>query len=254
MAEQSASPSSFRTLMEASAKSSKSRIVLSLDLPFHEENVDKLGQEAEKILRDTMEYACAVKFNFHLIGPLSLDELASLNEIIKQQGLPSIADLKLNDIDNTNRVATEYLWKAGFSAVIVNPFVGYNGGLDGVISRARELRKGVITLAYMSHKGASEGYGLVLNDGRTLFELFLDRANEWRADGIVVGSTQEDKIRFARKRIQPEIKIYSPGSGAQGGDPLASLKAGSDYIIVGRSIVESRNPREEASRWFRSLL
>lgn len=213
-----------------------------------------LVQDAKQLIRDTSDYICAVKFNFHLIAPLSLQDLRSINDLISDYHLPSIADIKLNDIDNTNRVATEYFWKAGFSAVIVNPFVGYEGALDVVLTRAKELGKGIIVLVYMSHRGAQEGYGLVLKDGRTLFDLFLDRATQWRADGIIVGSTRPEKIHAARARVGEEIKIFSPGSGAQGGDPLKSLEAGSDYLIIGRSIVESENPKEEANRLFRSLL
>jgi orotidine-5'-phosphate decarboxylase len=246
-------PSQFKNWIGSSSKRSKSRLVLSLDLDFRE-NAKNLLKDAKKILVETSDYICAVKLNFHLIVPLSLAELSSVNSIIGSYGLPSIADIKLNDIGNTNRVATEYLWLAGFSAVIVNPLVGYEGALDVVLSRAQKLGKGVITLAFMSHKGAEEGYGLVLKDGRTLFELFLDRAKEWNVDGIIVGSTRTEKIERARIRVGEEIKIFSPGSGAQGGDALSSLNAGSDYLIVGRSIVDSQDPRKEAKRMFESLL
>ena len=53
--------------------------------------------------------------NFHLIIPLSLGELTELNNFALDKGLPTIADIKLNDIDNTNRIATDYLWDANFS-------------------------------------------------------------------------------------------------------------------------------------------
>jgi orotidine-5'-phosphate decarboxylase len=245
--------SSFKSSIEASSRRSKSRLILALDLDFRDD-VASLAEDAKRIVRETSDYMCAVKFNFHLIAPLGLEELRSINDVISNYQLPSIADIKLNDIDNTNRVATEYLWKAGFSAVIVNPFVGYEGGLDVVLKRAKELGKGVIVLVHMSHRGADEGYGLTLQNNGTIFDLFLDRAKKWSADAIIVGSTHPEKIRSARERVGTEIKIISPGSGAQGGDPLKSLEAGSDYLIVGRSIVDAPNPKEEANRLFRSLL
>lgn len=186
--------------------------------------------------------------NFHLITPLGLADTRTLVELAKSCGLPAIADIKLNDIANTNRVATEYLWAEGFSAVIVNPFAGYEGGMDVVLSRAKALGKGVIALAYMSHKGGDEGYGLALRDGRTIFDLFIDRAKDWGVDGVVVGSTRPDKINTARSRLGADFIIFSPGSGVQGGDPVKSLEAGSDYIIVGRSIIESKDPADETRR------
>ncbi len=244
---------SFKNLIESKSKKSKSRIILALDPDFRE-NLSNLADDATKIINDTSDYICGIKINFHLIAPLALQELRSINDIAMNYRLPSIADIKLNDIDNTNKVATEYLWKAGFSAVIANPLAGYEGGLDIVLKRAKELDKGVILLAYMSQKGADEGYGLVLRDNRTLFDLFLDRAQDWNADGVIVGSTRPEKISSARKRLGNETKIFSPGSGAQGGDLVRSLEAGADYLIVGRSIVESKNPREQAKLLFRSLL
>ncbi len=247
------SRSSFIKNIEARARSSKSRIILALDIDYRDDT-SKLLTDAKVIVNKTSKYLCAVKLNFHLITPLSISELRELNRTISSRGLPSIADIKLNDIDNTNRVATEYLWKAGFSAVIVNPFVGYNGALDVVLQRAHEIGKGVIFLAYMSHRGAEEGYGLRLEKGETIHELFLEHARDWKADGVVMGTTRPEKILAARNFLGSRIKIFSPGSGAQGGNPVASLKAGADYLIFGRSIVESGDPNQAVREIYQSLL
>ncbi len=244
---------SFKALLESRAKRSKSRLILALDLPYRDQIVT-LSSSAKEILEDTAEYICGVKMNFHLIAPLGINELKSINDMISSYDMPSIADVKLNDIDNTNKIAAQYLWSAGFSAIIVNPFVGYEGGLDLLLKLSKERGKGIISLAYMSHKGADEGYGLQLKNGESMYEIFLDRAKEWQLDGVVVGSTRPEIIAAARLRLGPEIKILSPGSGAQGGDPKRSLEAGSDYLIVGRSIIENANPKAEAKRLFDSLL
>ena len=243
----------FLGLIEDSSKKRKSKIVLALDFPLREDT-GKLAGDAKKIIRELGSYICAIKLNFHLIMPLSLAEVRSVNSTALDLGLPSIADIKLNDIENTNLVATEYLWRAGFSAVIVNPFVGYRGGMDGVLKRARELGKGVITLAYMSHPAADEGYGLELANHKTIHELFLKRAIEWKSAGIIMGSTRPEKIRFAREKVGKKIKIFSPGSGAQGGDALKALEAGCDYLIIGRKIIESKDPKATASALYDLLL
>ena len=203
-------------------------------------------------LAKVSDYVCAAKLNFHLILPLSLSEIASLNDHIANEGLVSIADIKLNDIGNTDIVTIKYLWDCGFSGVIVNPFVGYKGALDAVFEDAAKKRKGVITLAYMSHEGADEGFGLRLQGGRTIFDEFLKRAIEWKSSGVIMGTTRPDKISIARKYLGPKIKIICPGSGAQGGDAAAALRAGADYIIIGRSITKSHDPAETA-RQYRSF-
>jgi orotidine-5'-phosphate decarboxylase len=248
-----APPPKFVDTIGAISENKKSRIILALDLPFREQT-SSIPSSARGILSQTRDYICAVKINFHLLLPLSLSEIRSLNEYIGELGLISIADIKLNDIDNTNKITTDYLWSSGFSAVIVNPFAGYEGALDTVFESAKSRGKGVITLAFMSHRGADEGYGLKLEDGSTMFELLLEKARLWSADGVVVGSTRPDSIGFARARLGRECKIFSPGSGAQGGDPVDSLKAGSDYVIFGRTIVESQDPCSTARELHRRLL
>jgi orotidine-5'-phosphate decarboxylase len=230
-----------------SADHAGSRIILALDIP-HRRSTKDLLKDSVAILDKVWDLVAAVKINFHLVIPLSLEGLSELNDRIHTAGLCSIADIKLNDIDNTNEIATDYLWDAGFDAVIVNPFAGFKGGLDVVYNRGRQLNKGVISLAYMSHQGADESYGLETSTGASMFEIMIERANLWDSDGVILGTTRIDKIRDARSILRKSIKIISPGSGSQGGDPLAALKAGGDYLIFGRSLINAGDPRDATLR------
>ena len=72
--------------------------------------------------------------------------------------------------------------------------------------------------------------------------MFFERAAAAGVDGIVVGATQ-DKIL---KEISGRLPVYSPGVGAQGGDPEQAIRNGADYLIIGRSIVESKQPAKVA--------
>ncbi|MGI0037253.1 MAG: orotidine 5'-phosphate decarboxylase / HUMPS family protein, partial [Nitrososphaera sp.] len=154
-----------------------------------------------------------------------------------------IADIKLNDIDNTNSVAIDHLMdRMGFDSVIANPFIG-SIALQDLVKRARKSEGGVIALVYMSHSGANEGYGLEVESGRKLYSIFLERASLADADGIVVGASNLQIIKEVSGR---QLPIYSPGIGVQGGDAEAAARAGADYMIVGRSILESKNPASTA--------
>ena len=66
----------------------------------------------------------------------------------------------------------------------------------------------------------------------------FERATASGVDGIVVGATQ-DKIL---KEIAGRLPVYSPGVGAQGGDAEQTIRNGADYLIIGRSIVEAKQP------------
>ncbi|HEX7032215.1 MAG TPA: orotidine-5'-phosphate decarboxylase [Nitrososphaera sp.] len=230
----------FRERIAEAAAANKSPIVLALDPPASRRG---LARFAEKTIRAAGQHVCAIKMNFHLILPLSAAEILQINRLAHSYGLQCIADIKLNDIENTNEVAVEHLVKKmGFDAVIANPFIG-KGGLAALVQKAHRLNAGVIALVYMSHSGAKEGYGLEVA-GRGLYMTFLERAEEAGADGIVVGATQPDILRrVAGSRLLP---VYSPGVGAQGGDAAQAIKSGSDYLIIGRSIVEARQPARAA--------
>jgi orotidine-5'-phosphate decarboxylase len=246
---------SFKARMEDSAKKNGSSIVLALDFPFHKpDNRGELFVKAQNVLEMVNSYVCAVKINHHLVLPLgTFDGVQQLVKKIHEKGLLAIMDCKINDIGATNQVIAEYYYAAGFDALIANPFVGWEEGLKPIFDVARKQQRGVILLAYMSHKGAGEGYGQVVCDAETggktpQYIVFAKKALRWGADGVVVGATYPEKIREIHEVLGENVPIYSPGIGAQGGAAITAVKAGARYLIVGREITLSENPSEAAKR------
>lgn len=238
---------SYRHRIDYGAKSKKSKVVLALDP--EPAPVAELEGAAKKTIKMLHSHICAIKINFHLILPLSSAKILQINNLAHSHGLQCIADVKLNDIENTNRIAMEHLAGMGFDAVIANPFIG-SSSLTSLVGRAHTIGLGVIALVYMSHPSAGEGYGLgtVGKDGRqtAVYRLFFDRAVQADADGIVVGATQVDILKEIGSDAKRKIPIYSPGIGAQGGSVEQAGNNGADYFIIGRSITGSRDPVKAA--------
>ncbi len=238
--------------MKDSAKKKKSRVILALDIGV--DRPQRLLARSLRILNMTHEHLCALKLNRQAVLPLGL--FSGVQKVInraKELNLLTIMDAKINDIGNTNQAIAEYYFKAGFDAVIVSPFVGWNEGLQPVFEVAQKMNRGVIVLVYMSHKGTIEGFGQMVQDGTTRnlvpqYRIFAERALKWNADGAVVGATYPEKIREIHAVLKNKVPIYSPGVGAQGGDAEAAMKAGADYLIVGRSIVEAEDPAKKARK------
>lgn len=236
--------------MEKAAKEKGSNIVLALDLPPDEPR--KLLLRAKRILEAVQPHVCAVKLNRHLILPLGL--FGDLHELLGQAenyGLPAIMDCKINDIGNTNRIIAEYYFDAGFGGVTASPFVGWEEGLQPVLEIAKQKKRGVILLVYMSHKGAWEGYGqnVVIREERqtvSQYMVFAQKALEWNVDGAVVGATYPKKIEEVYAVLGEEVPIYSPGIGAQGGSIEKAARGGAKYLIVGRTITLAKNPLKAA--------
>lgn len=250
---------SFREKIENIAHNKQTNIVLALDFPFENpQNRQALLERAEKVLETVHPYICAVKINYHLILPLGLfDGIQRLLQKAHEKELVAIVDSKINDIGETNRIIAEYYFTAGFDALIANPFVGWEEGLKPVFETAKKMRKGVLLLTYMSHKGAVEGYGQTVLDSETgwskpQYYLFALRALKWDADGVIVGATYPDKIKEIHEVLGGKIPIYSPGIGPQGGIIEAALRAGTRFLIVGRAITLADNPTESAEK-IRSL-
>jgi len=236
----------FKLEMNRSLKKRHSNLVLALDLP--PDSSRHLLSKSMKILKKVHPHVCAVKINHHLVLPLGLfNGVQKIIQFAHDQGLPTIMDCKINDIGSTNQVVAEHYYKAGFDAVIANPFVGWDEGLQPVFEVARQMDKGVILLVYMSHKGAEEGYGQTVFDSKakkqvSQYHVFAEKALSWKADGAVVGATYPDKIKEVRTILGDNVPIYSPGVGAQGGDADLAMRAGARYLIVGRAVVLAANP------------
>ncbi|MGQ9565852.1 MAG: orotidine 5'-phosphate decarboxylase [Candidatus Bathyarchaeales archaeon] len=242
---------SFKLKMERSAKKKGSIIILALDLEAQSRRM--LLSQSIKLLETVHPYICAVKLNHHLILPLGL--FNGVQKILKKTlayELPTIMDCKINDIGNTNRIIAENYYNAGFDAVIANPFVGWEEGLEPVFEIAQQKKKGVILLCYMSHKASWEGYGQIIkkDEGnlQPQYIIFAKKALEWNADGVVVGATYPEKIKEAHQILDDKVPIYSPGVGAQGGGVQSTVEAGARYLIIGRTIINASNPEKVAKQ------
>lgn len=238
----------YRKRIAQISNANKSFIILALDLESRYQNI----RYVQNMIRNLYPFLCAIKMNFHLLLPSNRRNIMDMNKIIHSYGLQSIADIKLNDIGNTNEVTINYLHLMGFDSVIVNPIIGEKE-LSSLVRLAHKIGMGVLSLAYMSHENAREGYGLdvVLRKSNQkeflpLFEVFVRYAKKSNVDGIIVGATHLKILKHIS--TLSNIPIYSPGLGTQGGNPKLAMQNGSSYLIIGRSILYSKDKRKTLSR------
>jgi orotidine-5'-phosphate decarboxylase len=222
----------------------RSRIILALDLTDRSD----LNEFALRTISQLESYICAIKLNFHLILPLSGSELSEVNRLVHSYNLQSIADIKLNDIPSTNKIAISHLSSMGFDATTVNPFIG-TAGLRAVVVQAHELNSGILALVYMSHIGAPAGFGINFvgsnSQVTSLYQKFFQDAVACRVDGVIVGANRLEILKEISCK-KDRIPIYSPGVGVQGGNIKQAANSGTDYFIIGRSIIGSKDPLKTA--------
>lgn len=220
------------------------KVILANDYDVSTKNLEEKTIQNIKKLNP---YLCAIKLNFHLLLPLGSNQISKINKTAHDYGLQTIADIKLNDIGNTNKVTIQNLWNLGFDAVIANPIMGLDS-LKNLVKLSHKNSKGVITLCHMSAPEARLSYDMEVKIGKKqqLYQLFLKWALESKVDGIVVGATFPKIISYCKKQVGKKLSIYSPGVGTQGGDAKEVITSGTDYLIVGRSILNAKNPIDVA--------
>ncbi len=198
------------------------RLILALD-------VTEEGKALE-VASEVQGLVDAIKINWPLV-------LASSPQIITKLSAlaPIVCDFKVADIPNTSRLITEQAKRLGAAGVIMQGFVGRDS-LKAIVAAARGMDVFVVT--EMSHPGGAEFTGPVA-------QKLAIMAKEEGASGIIAPATRPDRIRELRAMIG-DLLILSPGVGAQGGSAAEAVRNGADYVIVGRTIYESADPKRAA--------
>ncbi|TXC67090.1 orotidine-5'-phosphate decarboxylase [Piscinibacter aquaticus] len=156
------------------------------------------------------------------------DQLERLMAHIRKAapGVPVILDAKRGDIGSTaEQYALEAFERYQADAVTLSPFMGF----DSVEPWLKYEDKGLFLLCRTSNPGGSDLQAQRLVTGDLLYEHIARLAQgPWNRTGqlgTVVGATFPAEIERVRE-LAPTLPLLIPGVGAQGGDALATVRAG----------------------------
>jgi orotidine-5'-phosphate decarboxylase len=159
------------------------------------------------------------------------DQLEHLIALIRSTAphVPIILDAKRGDIGSTaEQYAIEAFERYGVDAVTLSPFMGF----DSVAPYLKHHGKGAFLLCRTSNPGGDDFQSQRLSsvDGAPLLYEHIAALAQgpWNLNGqlgLVVGATYPAEIERVRA-IAPTLPLLIPGVGAQGGDALATVKAG----------------------------
>jgi orotidine-5'-phosphate decarboxylase len=151
--------------------------------------------------------------------------------------VPVILDAKRGDIGSTaEQYAKEAFERYGADAVTLSPFMGF----DSVQPYLKHEGKGAFLLCRTSNPGGDDlqNQRLASVEGQPLLYEHVARLAQgpWNLNGqlgLVVGATYPAEIERVRA-LAPTLPLLIPGVGAQGGDAVATVRAGwrSDAPIV----------------------
>jgi orotidine-5'-phosphate decarboxylase len=143
--------------------------------------------------------------------------------------VPVILDAKRGDIGSTaEQYAIEAFERYGADAVTLSPFMGF----DSVQPYLKYHGKGAFLLCRTSNPGGDDfqNQRLASLPGEPLLYEHIAQLAQgpWNLNGqlgLVVGATYPAEIERVRS-LAPTLPLLIPGVGAQGGDALATVKAG----------------------------
>ena len=143
--------------------------------------------------------------------------------------VPIILDAKRGDIGSTaEQYAIEAFERYGADAVTLSPFMGF----DSVAPYLKHHGKGAFLLCRTSNPGGDDlqNQRLASVDGQPLLYEHIARLAQgpWNLNGqlgLVVGATYPTEIERVRA-VAPNLPLLIPGVGAQGGDAVATVRAG----------------------------
>ncbi|WP_301117605.1 orotidine-5'-phosphate decarboxylase [Pusillimonas sp. (ex Stolz et al. 2005)] len=204
---------------------------------------DAIYEFCRGIVDATAPYACGIKPQIaYFAAQGAEDQLEDLCRYVQEHypNLPLVLDAKRGDIGSTaEQYAREAFERFKADAVTVNPYLGF----DSIEPYLSWEEKGVIVLCRTSNKGGSDLQALQLESGEPLYLRVAGLvAEKWNRNGqcaLVVGATFPDELSQVRQRVG-DLPLLVPGIGAQGGDIVATVKAGRTAAGTGMMINSSR--------------
>jgi orotidine-5'-phosphate decarboxylase len=216
----------------------KPRIIVALDYPD--------AESARRVVARLRPDLCRLKVGKELFvaaGPEFVRELVA-------QGYAVFLDLKFHDIPNTVAQACKAAARLGVWMMNVHA-----AGGPRMLTAAREAVEGLdrrpllIAVTVLTSMGPEEldAIGVEANPEQQVLRL-ARLTHEAGLDGVVCSAREAPALR---QSLGPDFCLVTPGIrpvGSEVGDqtrvltPIQALRAGADYLVIGRPITQAADP------------
>ncbi len=195
-------------------------------------DASKIYDFCAAIVDATADLVCAFKPQIaYFAAHRAEDQLERLMAHLRANApqVPVILDAKRGDIGSTaGQYAREAFERYGADAVTLSPFMG----LDSIEPYLKYHGKGAFLLCRTSNPGGDDlqNQRLASVAGTPLLYEHIAQLAQgpWNLNGqlgLVVGATYPAEIERVRA-VAPTLPLLIPGVGAQGGDAVATVRAG----------------------------
>ncbi|WP_382153608.1 orotidine-5'-phosphate decarboxylase [Hydrogenophaga sp. ANAO-22] len=228
----------FLDMLRTAERQNRSLLCVGLDpdparFPAHLKNdASRIYDFCAAIVEATADTAIAFKPQIAYFAAHRAEEqlerlMAHMRRVAPQ--VPVILDAKRGDIGSTaEQYAIEAFERYGADAVTLSPFMGF----DSVQPYLQYHGKGAFLLCRTSNPGGddlqNQRFASIDGEPRLYEHVARLAQGPWNLNGqlgLVVGATYPAEIERVRE-IAPTLPLLIPGVGAQGGDAVATVKAG----------------------------
>lgn len=216
----------------------KDRLIVSLDLPGLE--------PAEAMIKRLGDSVSFYKIGYQLVYRGGLP----LAQKLRDAGKKVFIDVKLHDIGNTVKSGVESLSSLGATFVTVHAYPQtMQSAVEGRGNSSLRILAVTVLTSYNQADMEAAGYKHGIAD---LVAIRARQAKEIGVDGIVCSP---EEVTAVREIVGDRMALVTPGirpAGSDAGDqkrimtPSRAIKAGSDYLVVGRPIMEAADPKAAA--------
>ncbi|MBV8924975.1 MAG: orotidine-5'-phosphate decarboxylase [Bradyrhizobium sp.] len=216
----------------------KDRLIVALDLPS--------VQQAEAMVARLGDSVSFFKIGYQLAYAGGLP----LARKLADDGKKVFLDLKLHDIGNTVARGVENIAKLGATFLSVHAYPQtMKAAVEARTGSSLKILAVTVLTSYDDGDLHAAGYRLGVSD---TVEARGRQAQGLGIDGIVCSPEEAAALR---RLVGHQMHLVTPGirpAGSASGDqkrittPARAIAAGSDYLVVGRPVVEAADPKAVA--------
>jgi orotidine-5'-phosphate decarboxylase len=224
--------------MQPSVIAPRDRLIVPLDLPNVAAAEAMIARLGDSVTFYKIGYQIAYAGGLPLVGKLT------------DAGKKVFVDLKLHDIGNTVARGVESVAKLGATFLTVHAYPQtMKAAVEGRAGSSLKILAVTVLTSYDDGDLHAAGYRLGVSD---LVEARAQQAQVLGVDGIVCSPEEATSLR---KIVGHQMMLVTPGirpAGSASGDqkrimtPARAISAGSDYLVVGRPILEATDPKAAA--------
>ena len=224
--------------MQPSVIAPRDRLIVALDLPD--------VAAAEAMIAQLGDSVTFYKIGYQLAYAGGLPLVRQLADTSKKV----FVDLKLHDIGNTVAKGVESVAQMGATFLTVHAYPQtMKAAVEGKKGSTLRILAVTVLTSYDDADLAAAGYDLSVG------ELAAARAGQARDTGVDGLVCSAEEVANLRGIAGPGMVLVTPGirpAGSASGDqkrimtPARAIEAGADYLVIGRPVLEARDPKAAA--------